>query len=51
VEKAIDEFFVDKPETVIPIPDKCGTAVIRKIGECARTMTNGNADKDADITW
>ena len=31
VEKAIDEFFVDKPETVIPIPDKCGTAVIRKM--------------------
>jgi O-methyltransferase len=31
VEKAIDEFFADKPETVIPIPDRGGTAVIRKI--------------------
>jgi O-methyltransferase len=32
VEKAIDEFFSDKPEMVIPISDKSGTAVIRKIG-------------------
>jgi O-methyltransferase len=31
VEKATDEFFADKPETVIPIPDKSGTAVIRKM--------------------
>jgi Macrocin-O-methyltransferase (TylF) len=31
VEKAIDEFFADKPEMVIPISDKSGTAVIRKI--------------------
>ena len=29
VEKAIDEFFAEKPELVIPIPDKSGTAVIR----------------------
>jgi O-methyltransferase len=32
VENAIDEFFADKPESVIPISDKAGTAVIRKIG-------------------
>jgi O-methyltransferase len=32
VEKAVDEFFAVKPEKVIPIPDKSGTAVIRKIG-------------------
>jgi O-methyltransferase len=31
-EKAIDEFFADKPESVIPIPDRAGTAAIRKIG-------------------
>jgi len=31
-EKAVDEFFADKPEKVIPIPDKSGTAVLRKIG-------------------
>jgi len=30
-EKAIDEFFSDKPERLIPIPDKSGTAVIRKL--------------------
>jgi hypothetical protein len=30
VEKAVDEFFRDKPERPIPIPDKSGTAVIRK---------------------
>jgi O-methyltransferase len=29
-EKAVDEFFADKPEKVIPIPDKSGTAVIRR---------------------
>jgi O-methyltransferase len=32
VEKAVDEFFADRPEMVIPIPDQGGTAVIRKIG-------------------
>src|SRR5262249_12055949 len=31
-EKAIDEFFADKPEKIIPIPDAFGTVVIRKIG-------------------
>jgi hypothetical protein len=30
-EQAIDTFFADKVEKVIPIPDKSGTAVIRKI--------------------
>jgi macrocin-O-methyltransferase TylF-like protien len=30
-EKAVDEFFADKPEKVIPIPDKSGTVVIRKV--------------------
>ncbi|WP_291728597.1 TylF/MycF/NovP-related O-methyltransferase [Bernardetia sp.] len=29
--KAIDSFFSDKPEYVIPIPDKSGTCVVRKI--------------------
>jgi hypothetical protein len=29
-EKAVDEFLADKPEKVIPIPDKSGTAVLRK---------------------
>jgi hypothetical protein len=29
-EKAVDEFFADRPEKVIPIPDAWGTAVIRK---------------------
>jgi hypothetical protein len=32
-EKAIDDFFADKPERVIPIPDKSGTVVVRKIYE------------------
>jgi hypothetical protein len=30
-EKAVDEFLIDKPEKIIPIPDKSGTAVLRKI--------------------
>jgi hypothetical protein len=30
-EKAIDEFFSDKPEKLIPIPDKSGTVIIRKL--------------------
>lgn len=31
LQKAVDEFFADKPEFVIPIPDKSGSAVLRKI--------------------
>jgi Macrocin-O-methyltransferase (TylF) len=30
-ERAIDDFFLDKPEKVVPIPDKSGTVVIRKV--------------------
>jgi hypothetical protein len=30
VKIAVDDFFKDKPEFVIPIPDKSGTAAIRK---------------------
>ena len=29
-ERAVDEFFADKPEPVIPLTDGCGSAVIRK---------------------
>jgi len=29
-ERAVDEFFADKPEAVIPLTDGCGSAVIRK---------------------
>jgi hypothetical protein len=29
-EQAVDEFFADKPEGVIPLTDGCGSAVIRK---------------------
>ncbi|WP_184852978.1 TylF/MycF/NovP-related O-methyltransferase [Paraburkholderia tropica] len=29
-EKAIDDFFADKPESVIPLPDMCGSVVVRK---------------------
>lgn len=28
---AVDDFFKDKPEFVIPVPDKSGTCVIRKV--------------------
>jgi len=31
VGRAVDEFFADKPEKLVPIPDKSGTAVIRKL--------------------
>jgi Macrocin-O-methyltransferase (TylF) len=38
-EKAVDEFFADKPEPVIPLTDGCGSVVIRK----ARSATgSGN---------
>ncbi len=30
VEKAVDEFFADKPECVIPIPDSAGSVAIRR---------------------
>jgi hypothetical protein len=30
-ERALDEFLADKPERLVPIPDKSGTAVIRKL--------------------
>jgi hypothetical protein len=30
-ERAVDEFFAGKPEKIIPIPDKSGTVVIRKM--------------------
>jgi len=30
-ERAVDEFFSGKPEKVVPIPDKSGTVVIRKV--------------------
>jgi O-methyltransferase len=29
--KAVDDFFSDKPELVIPMPDKSGSALIVKI--------------------
>jgi len=29
-EQAVDEFFADKPEAIIPLTDGCGSAVIRK---------------------
>jgi hypothetical protein len=34
-ERAVDEFLADKPERLVPIPDKSGTAVIRKLSGCA----------------
>jgi ADP-heptose:LPS heptosyltransferase/SAM-dependent methyltransferase len=30
-ERAVDEFFADKPESVVPLPDGSGTVVVRKI--------------------
>ena len=30
VEKAVEEFFADKVESVIPIPDMSGTVAVRK---------------------
>jgi hypothetical protein len=30
-ERAIDEFFADKLEKLMPIPDKSGTVVVRKV--------------------
>jgi SAM-dependent methyltransferase len=42
VEKAVDEFFADKPEKVVPIPDKSGTVVIRKL--CNVLAGNSNTE-------
>jgi len=36
-ERAVDEFFADKPEYVIPLPDGCGSAVVRRAVPAART--------------
>lgn len=36
-EQAVDDFFADKPEQVIPLTDGCGSAVIRKVGAPARS--------------
>jgi ADP-heptose:LPS heptosyltransferase len=30
-ERAVDEFFADKPESVMPLPDGSGTVVVRKL--------------------
>ena len=30
-EKAVDEFFADKPEAVVPLPDGCGSVAVRKV--------------------
>ena len=43
-EKAVDEFFADKFEPVIPLTDGCGSAVIRK----AREPVPGNGSVDAE---
>lgn len=29
-EMAIDQFFADKPESIVPLPDLCGSVVVRK---------------------
>jgi hypothetical protein len=34
-EKAVDEFFADKPEPVMPLTDGCGSVVIRKARSAA----------------
>jgi O-methyltransferase len=30
LEKAVDEFFADRPESIVPVPDWCGSVVVRK---------------------
>ncbi len=39
-ERAVDEFFADKPECVIPLTDGCGSAVIRKARGAPGGQTN-----------
>ena len=36
-EKAVDDFFADKPEAIVPLPDGCGSVVIRKARPAAVT--------------
>ena len=44
-EKAADEFFADKPEKLIPIPDKSGTVVIRKMRARPANASNQLGDE------
>ena len=37
--RAVDEFLRDKPERLIAMPDKSGTAIFRKIGSLPRAAT------------
>lgn len=34
-EQAVDAFFADKPESVVPLPDQAGSVVVRKAGRRA----------------
>jgi hypothetical protein len=36
-EKAVDEFFADKPEPVLPLPDSAGSIVIRKMRQAGES--------------
>ncbi len=36
-EKAVDDFFADKPEAIMPLPDGCGSVAIRKARSVAIT--------------
>jgi hypothetical protein len=42
-ERAVDEFFADKPEAVIPIPDGSGTVIVRRLKNSAvRTVAEAH---------
>lgn len=42
-ERAVDEFLADKQERLVPIPDKSGTAVIRKLVDTAGNVARAPA--------
>ncbi|MGC8475830.1 MAG: TylF/MycF/NovP-related O-methyltransferase [Acetobacteraceae bacterium] len=48
-EKAVDDFFADKPESVMPLPDGCGSAVIRKLRPVQ--PAGKTAAADLDLSW
>jgi hypothetical protein len=49
-EKAVDEFFADKPECVIPLPDGGGSVAIRKMRSDQRGHTWLDRDRRSLVT-
>jgi hypothetical protein len=49
-ERAVDDFFLDKPEPVIPLPDSAGSVVIRRLRQPKQGI-DWRALKRARLPW